>query len=86
MILTIPNLSTDYLGGGLIGRDDFRELCALILREVVWCKFEHDESLYFHFGYDYYMYIGCNQPQPDSVEYVHEVGLHIETCASPYLI
>ena len=56
-----------------------------ILRSQAWCKFECRQFFYLHFGYDYYMYIGCQLDLPASIEFAVKSGLFVEDCASPYL-
>jgi hypothetical protein len=31
----------------------------LNLRELIWCRLKGKNGTYVHFGYDYYMYLGC---------------------------
>jgi hypothetical protein len=56
-----------------------------ILRSHVWCKLECRQYFYLHFGYDYYMYIGCESNLPASIKFAVDSGLFVEDCASPYL-
>lgn len=56
-----------------------------ILRDEVWCKLEARPLFYLHFGYDYYMYVGCQRDLPDSVEFAIKSGLFVEDFLSPYL-
>jgi hypothetical protein len=55
----------------------------LILREQLWCKLEAD-SMYVHFGWDYYMYIGSNKKCSRAVTAIQKTGLFVEMFESPY--
>lgn len=55
-----------------------------ILREKYWCRFQHLESAFVHFGYDYYMYIGIPSPCPVAEHAALGRGLFPETFESPY--
>lgn len=71
--------------GQSILRDDLAPLCRLILREYAWCKLEAKHSLFVHFGWDYYMYIGATAPCEHILEGVRQSGLFVEPIiASPY--
>ena len=63
------------------GIENISILARLILREVLWCKLEHPQ-MFVHFGYDYYMYIGCDKII-DENRYIE--GMYIEPFKSPYL-
>lgn len=63
------------------GVENISALARLILREVLWCKLEHP-CMFVHFGYDYYMYIGCNKKISEN-RYID--GMYIEPFKSPYL-
>ena len=41
-----------------IQKDDLSDVIKLILREQFWCHLEHENKMFVHFGYDYYMYVG----------------------------
>ncbi len=59
-------------------------LCRLVLREEVWCKLEFNCDCYFHFGYDYYMYVGVPDNALIDQEFIKMTGLFIESYDSPY--
>lgn len=59
-------------------------LCKLILREHLWGKLEYNSTLYIHFGYDYYMYIGSSKKCDSVLEKVSHNGLYIEEFPSLY--
>ena len=50
----------------------------LILPEFLWCKLESKTGLYFHFGYDYYMYCGGLDLTSESRDAVTEFGSALE--------
>ncbi|CAM2010236.1 hypothetical protein [Acanthopleuribacter pedis] len=53
-----------------------------ILRELLWCKLVGDDGVFFHFGYDYYMYLGCDADV--SKDQLEMPGMFIEPFQSPY--
>ncbi len=53
------------------------------LREKYWCKLQTD-GLFFHFGYDYYLYIGSPLDHIQMNKIVSSVGLFLEEMNSPY--
>lgn len=63
------------------GVENISVLARLILREVLWCKLEHP-LMFVHFGYDYYMYVGCKKKINEN-KYIE--GMYIEPFKSPYL-
>lgn len=63
------------------GKKNISILARLILREILWCRLEHPR-MFVHFGYDYYMYVGCNK-KIDENRYTE--GMYIEPFKSPYL-
>lgn len=67
----------------LIYKEHISEIIRSILRNKFWCKLESDE-FYIHFGYDYYMYIGSNQPCESAIESIKKSGLFVEIFESPY--
>ncbi len=55
-----------------------------VLREEMWCRFEHLAGVFVHFGWDYYMYIGVPTPCPTAQGVARDLGLFVETWESPY--
>ena len=53
------------------------------LREKYWCRLQ-SKKLYFHFGYDYYLYIGSPFDFFQMSTFASRVGLFIEEIKSPY--
>ena len=57
----------------------------LILRDIIWCKLI-GKTMFIHFGYDYYMYIGSEKSLSDVLlEDIKRDGLFVEVMSSPYL-
>lgn len=57
----------------------------LILRELIWCKLEAKTGLYFHFGWDYYMYFGGEVAlSAENCNSLSENCLFVEDFRSPY--
>lgn len=53
------------------------------LREKCWCKLR-GKNLYIHFGYDYYMYIGCGLKYKKMCDIATKYHLYAELFKSPY--
>jgi len=53
------------------------------LQEKYWCKLETD-TLCFHFGYDYYLYVISSLDFHNITRLVNKNGLFVELCESPY--
>ena len=64
-------------------KDTINTLARLVLREKLWCKLEAS-SMFVHFGYDYYMYIGSAQMCEKEIQKIQELGLYVEEQDSPY--
>lgn len=84
--LNLSNIMNSFTvhEGMVIRKDQFDTVCRLNLRELIWCKLEQNGLFFVHFGYDYYMYIGCAYPCAQSVHYAQSLGLFVEHYASPY--
>ena len=68
----------------ILGTEDIQNLCRLVLREQLWCKLENDHKMFVHFGYDYYMYIGCLLKPENITDLIKGTGLFMERIESPY--
>lgn len=68
----------------ILGVDNIQNLCRLLLREQLWCKLENDNRMFVHFGYDYYMYIGCLLKPENITDLIQGTGLFMERIESPY--
>lgn len=71
--------------GNVLEIREIEYLCRLVLREQLWCKLESDNKMFVHFGYDYYMYIGCLSKPEGIINSIEKKGLFIEKFESPYL-
>ena len=56
-----------------------------ILRNKLGCKLEFDNTMYVHFGWDYYMYIGSAKACQSTIQNIDGMGLFVEPFVSPYL-
>lgn len=54
-----------------------------ILRNNFWCKLETKE-FFIHFGFDYYMYIGCTLEKEKVTQIANSNHLYCEEFLSPY--
>ena len=70
--------------GDWVDSSTIENFCKLILREQLWCKLIADQKMYIHFGYDFYMYIGCSLPCNDTITLIKDSGLFVESFKSPY--
>jgi hypothetical protein len=69
---------------GVVENKQIDALCRLVLRERIWCKLSTDD-LFIHFGYDYYMYIGCIRECRDVIDKIKKTSLFVEEVQSPYI-
>lgn len=87
-------LSESFAGEEMLRKDDVEEGVTLgrleilacvrhVLRNDFWCKLVNDKGVFIHFGYDFYMYFGCDYIEKD-VD-IHRAGMHVEEFVSPYL-
>lgn len=67
----------------LIPMERVTQVSRFALRELIWCKLV-SERMFVHFGYDYYMYIGSEQPLENAINAIKESGLFVEAFTSPY--
>lgn len=63
--------------------NDIREIIMCCLQEKCWVKLEA-KNFFIHFGYDYYMYVGTNLPEPLIGDISHKYALFCEEIPSPY--
>jgi hypothetical protein len=78
-------LDFDLAEGMVINLHELPRVVRAILRCQVWCKLEVRPLFYLHFGYDYFMYVGCQRDLTASIYFATRNGLFVEDCASPYL-
>ncbi len=63
---------------------ELAEIIRDCLRNKCWCRL-YGENFYIHFGYDFYMYIGCTVPYAEVVRICRENQLYAVEQESPYL-
>jgi hypothetical protein len=68
--------------GMVVKGENIYKIVRMALREVIWCKLCGENGVYVHFGYDYYMYIGCNLERTDLGQ--PPQGMFYEEMGSPY--
>jgi len=68
----------------LLSNNDITKIIRFNLREIIWCKLVNSQ-MYVHFGYDYYMYIGCKSISESVINAIETDGLFVETFISPYI-
>lgn len=71
--------------GERLGAERVADVVRLALREELWCRLEMPGRFFLHFGYDYYMYVGCRADLPEAVAEAERLGLFVELHPSPYL-
>ena len=82
--LELKNCFNNLKNNILVTKHDITQIVRLVLREFVWCKLTC-QRMFVHFGYDYYMYIGSEQPSKITLKAIESRGLFVEKIASPYL-
>ncbi|WP_010098051.1 DUF7683 domain-containing protein [Ornithinibacillus scapharcae] len=70
----------------LVSEKDIAIICQMVLREFIHCLLISGDDFFVHFGYDYYMYIGSNQPCKLGIDFARENGLFVEEYQSPYYL
>ena len=78
------NLCVYRSGDVLVGIDAIIDVARDCLREKFWCKLNID-NLFFHFGYDYYLYVGSLLDFQHISKLAHDIGLFVEKKKSPYV-
>lgn len=74
----------EFCNGSLLtGIDKILEVAKACLREEYWCKL-NGNGFFFHFGYDYYLYVCCSLDYEIMNKLVKECGLFVEQMESPY--
>lgn len=69
--------------GQKLRREDLPRIVLSILREECWCRL-NGENFFIHFGYDYYMYVGCGLQVEAVSALAGKYGLFCEEFHSPY--
>lgn len=75
--------STQWKNDMILSFDELSEIIRDCLREKIWCKLNGAHS-FLHFGYDYYVYIGCLISYEDIRSICNRHHLFAEEMKSPY--
>jgi hypothetical protein len=70
--------------GARVAGADLDHAIRLNLRELAWCRLTDARRFFIHFGYDYYMYIGCELPEGNCPDM--PLGVFVELFKSPYRV
>jgi hypothetical protein len=81
----LKQVYVDLKEGIDLNRDDISNASRLVLRDEIGLKLIYPEKMFVHFGYDYYMYIGCSDICSEAIINITKSGLFIENFVSPYL-
>lgn len=68
-----------------VGISKLPDIISLILRDVIWCRLIYNDTMFVHFGWDYYMYIGSKHRCAKAINNIEKSGLFVEEFESPYL-
>lgn len=69
--------------GQMIEPGIFSMIAADCLRENCWCRLLSD-NFFIHFGYDYYVYVGCDLTHGEIKNIASRFSLFVEERPSPY--
>lgn len=69
--------------GMRIPRDDFPAIIRDVLRNECWCRLQA-RDFFIHFGWDYYMYVGCTHTQEAITALAAQYALFADPMESPY--
>lgn len=82
--ITLRGLEIDYVtdianleNGYEIGFWEIDKIVRLILREMIWMNLVND-TIKVVFGYDYYMYVECEELIFSTILNIHDTGLFVE--------
>ena len=81
---TMIDLFNSLKNNSWITQDNIENICKLVLRDKLWCKFINNEKMFVHFGWDFYMYIGSSSPCPNTISTIEKSDLFVEPFESPY--
>lgn len=70
----------------VIHEKDIPTVCKMVLRDYIHCHFVSMGQFFVHFGWDYYMYIGSNQPCNNAIKFAQNNKLFVEDYPSPYYL
>ena len=69
--------------GQIITADNLEQLIRDCLNEKCWCRIENEDS-FIHFGYELYVYVGCDLDSKTVMEIAQNNGLFADVKKSPY--
>ncbi len=75
----------DAREGAWIKGSELKTVVQLVLREILWCRLRFPYRFFVHFGYEYYMYVGCRLNLEETRQTVADQTLFVEPFKSPYL-
>jgi hypothetical protein len=64
--------------GQRLSRVEVVEVTRVRLREQGWCRLRAGERFYIDVGFDYYVYLGSDDPSQTSVELAERLGLFLD--------
>lgn len=73
-----------YREDQVVGVDEIAFLVMQNLRGTLDCRLEYHEAFFVHFGWDYYMYVGCRGDCAQACRDVSAGELFVEEFASPH--
>ena len=76
--------SLDFVEDQTVGPDEIALLVVQNLRGTLGCKLEFEGNFFVHFGWDYYMYIGCTGNDEMARAETEHDGLFVEEFISPH--
>lgn len=74
-----------WVNNQAVGKTQLTEIMRDCFRNKCWCRL-HAEDFYIHFGYDFYMYVGCALSHNEVLKICTENRLYAVEQASPYLM
>lgn len=70
----------------LVNEADIPIICKMVLRDYIHCHLISSDNFFVHFGTDYYMFLGSNQPCRNAVDFARKNNLFVEEYQSPYYL
>jgi hypothetical protein len=64
--------------GQRLSRVEAVEVTRAMLREQGWCRLRAAERFYIDVGFDYYVYVGSDDPSQTSIELAERLGLFVD--------
>jgi len=73
------DIFTSICDNDLIFIEDIFILMQLVLRECLWCRLVSPSTNFVvEFGYDYYMYVLCDDLQKELISKIQDLGMFVE--------